>query len=727
MRIDKMTASFGKLWQKTLTPGPGLNILEAPNESGKSTWCAFLRTMLYGLPTRERGTMADKNRYAPWDGSAMQGSLELEHAGRSITLTRDTARAASPMGRFSAVYSGTAEAVPDLTAADCGETLLGIPREVFERSAFIRQAGLAVDQSPELERRIAALLSTGEEGASFTEVYNALKGQLNRRRHNRTGLLPTLEAELAALESQLERADRLQDTLRQQRFRTESLALRHKQLQEELSLHAQADAAEQYAQANRARIAAEEAAINADTLLCAIERDELPGENTLRQLSAAADALQHSAASEAEAEKALHQAEQLCAQAEQALAAHPMAPQLPEEIAAKPLPLSPQPKIPPVAYVLCPVLGAALAGAVLYFTDNLWLALSAGLLLACISFLIAGRLTAKKHARWEEEVARLREERDTALAAYTILYKEAVSAREQAAQALASRNAVADARKESLRALLGTVSLFAPAAASLDDAGAAIRAALSRRLALEDAKALARETKLRYDILQETLPAGESPANISRPDSDPSLLRRETAQLSAELSALAREESRTEGELRAMGDHSEMLGRREDLLHRRETLQMEYDALALAMEALSDANAELQSRFSPELGREAGRIFSALSGGKYDGVLLDRDMNASASSGADPIPRSAALLSQGGADQLYLALRLAICRLVLPKEKHVPLILDDALTSFDDERLGFALEWLLEESRNRQILLFTCQSREGAYLAGRSGVTHLHL
>jgi uncharacterized protein YhaN len=71
--------------------------------------------------------------------------------------------------------------------------------------------------------------------------------------------------------------------------------------------------------------------------------------------------------------------------------------------------------------------------------------------------------------------------------------------------------------------------------------------------------------------------------------------------------------------------------------------------------------------------------------------------------------------------------RLAICQLVLPPEKHVPLILDDVFASFDDQRLAAALEWLLQESQNRQILLFTCHDRERTYLAGRPGVHILTL
>ena len=59
-------------------------------------------------------------------------------------------------------------------------------------------------------------------------------------------------------------------------------------------------------------------------------------------------------------------------------------------------------------------------------------------------------------------------------------------------------------------------------------------------------------------------------------------------------------------------------------------------------------------------------------------------------------------------------MRLAICDAVLPAD--APLVLDDALLTFDDERLGAALELLRELSKTRQILLFTCQSREQAWL-----------
>ena len=82
MKLLRLTATFGCLAGESLTFGPGLTLIGAPNGGGKSTWCAFLRAMLYGLDTRQRdrkGAPADKNRYRPWNSAPMEGLLVCQH------------------------------------------------------------------------------------------------------------------------------------------------------------------------------------------------------------------------------------------------------------------------------------------------------------------------------------------------------------------------------------------------------------------------------------------------------------------------------------------------------------------------------------------------------------------------------------------------------------------------------------------------------------------------
>ena len=206
MKIKSMTATFGRLEKARLEPGPGLTLIHAPNEGGKSTWAAFWRTMLYGVDTRDRdkkGYLADKNRYQPWSGAPMEGEMILELEGRNITIRRGP-RGNTPFGSFSAVYTGTQEPVPGLTASNCGELLTGVGAEMFTRSAFLGDSSLPFTTAPELERRIAALVTSGEEDVSFSQAMERLKSWKNRRQVNRSvGEIPKLEGELAQVRETL--------------------------------------------------------------------------------------------------------------------------------------------------------------------------------------------------------------------------------------------------------------------------------------------------------------------------------------------------------------------------------------------------------------------------------------------------------------------------------------------------------------------------------------------
>ena len=129
--------------------------------------------------------------------------MRLEWKGRDITIRRGP-RGNTPFGSFSAVYTGTEEPVPELTAANCGEQLTGVGLPVFSRSAFLGAGGLSLTAAPELERRIAALVTTGEEDVSFSQVQSRLKAWQNKRKVNKSvGEIPRLEGELAQVREEL--------------------------------------------------------------------------------------------------------------------------------------------------------------------------------------------------------------------------------------------------------------------------------------------------------------------------------------------------------------------------------------------------------------------------------------------------------------------------------------------------------------------------------------------
>ena len=140
-----------------------------------------------------------------------------------------------------------------------------------------------------------------------------------------------------------------------------------------------------------------------------------------------------------------------------------------------------------------------------------------------------------------------------------------------------------------------------------------------------------------------------------------------------------------------------------------EKLENTYAALDIALQALSSAKNELQRRFAPRIARRAEELFGRLTGGRYEKVILTDDLGLQISAQEETTLRSSMWRSDGTVDQLYLALRLAVAEELTPD---APLVLDDAMVRFDDDRLKTALHILEETAENKQVILFTCQNRE---------------
>lgn len=113
------------------------------------------------------------------------------------------------------------------------------------------------------------------------------------------------------------------------------------------------------------------------------------------------------------------------------------------------------------------------------------------------------------------------------------------------------------------------------------------------------------------------------------------------------------------------------------------------------------------STFGPTLNREAADIFSGLTGGKYPALLVDREFGITVKGDSGAF-KDWKYLSNGTIDQAYLSLRLAMTRLLTKGGETLPLLLDDILIQYDDQRATQALSYLTEYSKEAQVLYFTC-------------------
>ena len=673
MQLLHANATYGKLDQARLDLQSGLNVICAPNEGGKSTWCRFLLAMFYGLNTRQRGDLADKNRFQPWSGSLMQGKLELSVGDKELTLSRRTQRPDAPLGVFSCTYSGTDTPVPGLDAARCGETLLGVPQSVYQRCAFIPSGSLAIDADADLERRISALISTGDEKISFSQVESRLKKQLRQRKYNRSGSIPLLEAEIAGLRAAQQEAQTLTGQL--------------ENLQQQLS-----QAREDQARRRQARLqVAQEALREKERCLQA-----LPDSSDLQRINQQLGAVRSLGDQVQQAQEAVSRQESAIEAQLRELNRNPLHPMTKAQLEAQ---LQIQPPAPPqVAQLLISLaLGLCGGGFLWYEIDRpqvLWLCLA-----CAVTALAAGNFLRLLIRRIRLQQSRRRElSRQEELRKLAESYLPALEELEAQRALLRQKQQILSDGDRRLRTqlsdLLSQVSRWDD---SVQSAG--------------DIRRFVRETAQNRDRLAQELHQAQTQllqAQMSDADDTVTHLQQQIAQVQGRLDAGR--------DAQALGDQ---ISRLEEELVRQ---QAEYDALRLSLDALQAANTTLQNRFSPELGRRAAEIFADMTGSTWSHILLDREFHLSAESGSDPTRRSVQLLSAGTADQLYLAVRLAICEMILPPEQNPPLILDDALLTFDDARLSTTLNYLTQLGAQRQILLFTCQGREAALLRGHPGV-----
>ena len=713
MQIKRLAATFGRLENESLDLEPGLNVIEAPNEAGKSTWTALLRVMFYGLNTRDRSPGADKRRYQPWSGSAMNGAMDLSLPQGEVTITRRTARANSPMGAFSAVYTGTASPVDFLTAAGCGETLLGVPQDVYERSAYIRQSGLAVDQSAALERRIASLITTGEEDTSFTDAAGRLKKQLNARRHNKTGRIPQLEQAMAELRTAAEELDGLVQSVNRDLAEQDELQAQMEEIRGLMARHDGADLTDEYRTVESLRLDVASAHDRVKTLESGSRG--LPDRLELETLQGRINALVSVDRAVAESKSRLELAVRAFRTAEAAMEAHPMAGKDPSQAASIPLNAPPRPKASPLFLVLALAAGLLTGGALAWFTRIWPAAVGGGLALFAAALLLLFIPLRRRQTEWDQDYAELARQRREAVDTYTELYDKAVQARTVCQGAQAAYEAVEATAKANLDQILSQVRAFRPMVRDLADARAAMDEAFVRCGELEQARRKEDEARLRWQTRRDEAPP--PPAEpVERPQESREELLRRQADTVDRLSALRRRIHTTQGRIQALGDPEDLRSQLRRMEEQYAFLQKEYDAIALATEVLFVASSSLQTRFSPDLGSRAAAIFTKLTKGKYNKVLLDQDLRPSAQETGQFVAHDVPFLSQGAADQLYLAVRLAICDMVLPADRACPVLLDDALVNFDDQRMAAALDYLLELSERRQVLLFTCKRREGEYL-----------
>ena len=673
-------AAFGRFFDTTIGPfSPGLNVVYGANEAGKTTVNAFIEGVLFGWEDA-RGR---KNVYKPSianrsgtlffadadDGSAYEISRirnadgpafePVEASGLLETLDKET---------FDAMFSLTSDELRSLEGAT-------------DMAAKLLTAGSGTAVSPvaalaDADKKIAAYTS---RAASATESFVHLRAEEDECKQ--------------ALAAARERSDSLKAEYREytalaadRERRTDEVSSLNELIEQTASAKAEAARLERVAEEERCRMK------ECDGRLASLDGDEEGGLFSDEAAEGAAGA-----AVERLAEESARLARRVDAARDAFAAARAEAQEISEGAKGS------SPRAVPVVFG---ALAAASLAALAYFAwSGEWAAAVASGAAAAMAALslawtlrmsrVAARPAQESAARQamnraravlesceeEELMLRLRIEEELAsmglqAAQGSLSQAQSMVAasrdRRQRVQARrAARDEVAHVRERSLESLR-------QACASRD--------ALFARCGLEPSQGIAA-----FDQKEEALKARRLEAIEDMRGSDARL---------GELKQLLREG--------ALSSEFDILKTRQAQIVTRKSESAEALAeLLLARRALQRAADAWKSESVPAVYRRASELLALMTNGKWTQVRADE---TGAIVAVDAVHKrfEPRFLSTGTCQQLYLALRIALLERASDVGAGLPVLADDILVNFDDERRIGAVKALAQLAKTRQVVFFTC-------------------
>lgn len=146
----------------------------------------------------------------------------------------------------------------------------------------------------------------------------------------------------------------------------------------------------------------------------------------------------------------------------------------------------------------------------------------------------------------------------------------------------------------------------------------------------------------------------------------------------------------------------------QDVMEELKKEEDEIRAINLAMGTISELSVRIHDDFGYQLNHLVSDIISKVTEGKYSDIKVDENLGIKLGYENDYIDLDK--LSIGTIEQVYLALRMAVAKLIF-KDKNMPLILDEPFVFYDEHRLKRTLKEIAQKNE-KQIIIFTCHKRE---------------
>jgi uncharacterized protein YhaN len=141
----------------------------------------------------------------------------------------------------------------------------------------------------------------------------------------------------------------------------------------------------------------------------------------------------------------------------------------------------------------------------------------------------------------------------------------------------------------------------------------------------------------------------------------------------------------------------------------------DWSSWKIALNILEHVKVKYEKEKQPEVIKHSSNYFNKITGGRYKRIRVSPDEKDVVVYDAKEASKKIGQLSRGTKEQLLITLRLGF---IDEYEQHVeslPIIVDEVLVNCDPYRARQTAKILQEFGRERQVLIFTCQSTTKDY------------
>lgn len=707
--IEKIEiVAFGKLKNVFVSAKDGINILSAPNESGKSTLAAFIKFVFYGFAGARMQNLTDNERklYTPWDNEISEGSVAISADGERYIVHRRFASS----GKETVEITNRATGKNEFAGEVPGEVFFGVSEEIFARTLFFRQLTTPQSKDEILADRLRNIAISADEQvgtkkavSKLTEAKNELKGKAGN------GLIPKSQRERDDLEEKItESADlrreviRLREDIKKRSVTVSDAKEKLKALSAERKNIEKYEAMLRLRNINRLTVEENAAREEYADASAGLKRQADGGVfGILSSKNAELVAEQRNCNNIAYSLKAAEETaeelqDQRCMDASDAKTAEKL--------------IKSAETLSKVLFVLAAV--AAAAGIFVYLAyHNIagFLGIALAIALAACGGVYLGKPASFAKELGLKNTAELKEEM-LRLPSLELEIKGAES------RVTSLRGAYDESRARCIllkNELDGEISKYADVSGA--DYPAQIQHILEVSAESGEKLAVWRAKKNELSAATEGIDLdglAEEACGAKEPEREKGKVDREIAfytQQYEQLSALNRNDELQIAALEAkIGDPATMVGKRDALNGRIEELTLKHKAYETAIRFIDEASDYMKSMVAPRIGERADEYFNAATGGKYSNFEIDTRLSMSYET---DFRRSCDYLSAGTRDSAYLSLRLALADMLFGG-CGVPVLLDDAFVRIDDSRLRMMAGAISEAAKKHQIFILTHGERE---------------